>query len=159
MSEDLVFENVILGYYDSYSGINSCIGLLTCTGEVWQFELEGFGIEDIDDRFRFGDLEYDDVKECINKGFFCPVKKWDAKWVNYLEHHLNSISKWNIGTNPNETPCVGGDMVRFVFVPKEGALFELGTLSASYNKIYSFIEDRNALGILNRFITDWTIFW
>lgn len=50
-------------------------------------------------------------------------------------------------------------MVRFVFVPKEGALFELGTLSASYNKIYSFIEDRNALGILNRFITDWTIFW
>ena len=86
-----------------------------------------------------------------------PVKKWDAKWVNYLEHHLNSISKWNISTNPNEMPCAGGN-IRFVFVPKEGALFELGTLFASYHKIYSFIDDSNVLGIFNRFITDWTIF-
>lgn len=71
MSENLVFENVILGYYDSCSGINSCIGLLNCTGEVWQFEPGGFGVEDIDDRVRFDGFEYDDVKECINKGFFC----------------------------------------------------------------------------------------
>lgn len=159
MSEELVFENVILGYYDSYSGINSCIGLLTCTGEVWQFDLEGFGIEDIDDRFRFGGLEYDDIKECINKGLFCFVKKWDTEWVNYLGHHLSSISKWNISTNPNEIPRAGGEMERHIFTQKEGALFGLGTLSASYRQIYWCIDDSNVLGILNRFITDWTIFW
>ena len=56
-------------------------------------------------------------------------------------------------------PCVGGEMLRYIFVPKEGVLFELGTLSASYHKIYSFVDDSNVFGILNRFITDWTVFW
>lgn len=32
-------ESIILGYYDSYPGINSRIGLLTRTGVVWKFDL------------------------------------------------------------------------------------------------------------------------
>lgn len=157
--ERLSFENIILGYYDSYSGINSRIGLLTCTGAVWEFDLEGLFVEDVDDKFRFGGFECDDIKECINKGFFYCIKKWKAEWINYLDLHLNCVSNWNINNNQNETPGVGGEMMRYIFVQNDGQLFELGTLSASHNKMYSFIDDSNVLGILNRFITDWAIFW
>lgn len=157
--ERLSFENIILVYYDSYSGINSKIGLLTCTGAVWEFDLEGLFVEEGGDKFRFGGIECDDIKECINKGFFHCIKKWKAEWIDYLELHLNCISNWNTNTNLNEAPCVGGEMIRDIFVQNEGQLFKLGTLSASYNKMYNSIDDSNVYGILNRFISDWDVFW
>lgn len=156
---ELLFENIIIGYYDSYSGINSCIGVLTSSGEVWKFDFDEFFVGDISNEISFGGLECDDIKECINKGFFLFHKKWKTEWINYLEYHLSSISNWNINTSPNEIPCCGGEMIRYIFARKEERIFGLGTLSASYNKIYSFIDDSNVRGILNRFITDWTIFW